>query len=459
MNKYFIIIIIGILSCLFSAAQTPIFTIAPGTTHVIKSGTVVSMDGLVLTPSKDFSLTGKSLTHNTTASNTTTNTNINNYYAFNAATNAFTGAVKFNYSDAELNGLNEANLKLNVYVPHKWVLQQNTSINTTDNFAQSSLSAVTMKELTLGYAACVPTAVVASNTSQSICSNTSIASISLSDANNRTGTTFSWTRSNTGNVTGIAASGTGSIISGSLVNTTALPQTTVFTITANRTNGCPSTTTATVVVAPQTSITTQPANLSRNAGQTAIFTINTSGPVTRYQWQQQATSRRAAWTNINDGGSYSGATTAQLTITNVSSSLSGYKYRCVVYTPCNTSVTSTAATLTVARTRGAAPTVTTEDPIGSNKYLFGKMAEETISLEAYPNPNTGKFNLVISNYSIGDATIRVVDARGRVIHAQEIQIQEKRQTVPIVISNVTNGSYVVHVSQSNKTSSVIVIKQ
>jgi hypothetical protein len=67
--------------------------------------------------------------------------------------------------------------------------------------------------------------------------------------------------------------------------------------------------------------------------------------------------------------------------------------------------------------------------------------------------------LVISNYSIGDATIRVVDARGRVIHVEEIQIHEKRQTVPIVISNVTNGSYVVHVSQSNKTSSVIVIKQ
>jgi hypothetical protein len=339
------------------------------------------------------------------------------------------------------------------------VLQQNTSINTTDNFAQSNLSALTMKELTLGYAACVPTAVVATNTSQSICSKSRITNISLSDANNKTGTTFSWTRSNTSNVTGIATSGTGSMISGTLTNTTALPQTTVFTITANRTNGCPSTTTVTVVVSPHTSITSKPANLSRNAGQTAIFKINTSGQVIRYQWQQQATSRRAAWTNITDGGNYSGATTPQLTITNVSTSISGYKYRCVVYTPCATTVTSSAATLTVARTRGTAPYVTTEDPIGSNKFLFGKMAEETISLEAYPNPNTGKFNLVISNYSIGDATIRVVDARGRIIYIQEIQIHEKRQTVPIVISNVTNGSYVVHVSQSNKTNSIIVIKQ
>ncbi len=96
MNKYFFTIIIGMLCCLLSAAQTPIFTILPSTNHVIKTGTVVSMDGLVITPSRDFSLTANSLTRKPTPTNTTTNTNINNYYAFSATTNAFTGMVRFN---------------------------------------------------------------------------------------------------------------------------------------------------------------------------------------------------------------------------------------------------------------------------------------------------------------------------------------------------------------------------
>jgi hypothetical protein len=97
MNKYFFTIVIGMLSCLVSVAQTPIFTILSRTNHVIKSGTVVSMDGLVITPSNDFSLSGNSLTRKPTATNATTNTNINNYYAFSATTNAFTGVVRFNY--------------------------------------------------------------------------------------------------------------------------------------------------------------------------------------------------------------------------------------------------------------------------------------------------------------------------------------------------------------------------
>lgn len=433
----------GTFSCLFSAAQTPIFTITSGTYHVIKSGTVVSMDGLVLTPSKDFSLSGKSLTHKTTASNTATNPNISNYYAFNGATNAFTGVAKFNYSDSELNGLNEAALKLNIFISSTWVLQPTGTFSTTDNYVQNTLSAISMKELTLGYAACVKptapslsvtqptctlptgtvkvtssktgllfsidginynsstgvfsglasgtysvtaknsggcisaariatvnakpvsTAVFASNSNQSIYSGTAILAVVLSDLNNATGTTYSWSRTNTTKVTGIATSGTVATISGTLVNTTTTVQTTVFTITAKRTNGCSSTKTVTIAVYPKGSVIP------------AAFT----------------------------------ATVADTT-------------------------TATAKAAFV-------PMVITKPE----------------SLQVYPNPTHGAFNLVINNFGYGKAVIKISDASGRQILVKEVQIGSANQVVPMQINNAVQGLYYIRVVQPGHQQTMVIKKE
>jgi hypothetical protein len=88
---------------------------------------------------------------------------------------------------------------------------------------------------------------IATPSSQTVCSGVPITTIVLSGAVG--GTTFNWTRDNTGPVTGIAASGAGNI-SGTLTNTTNAPVTVTFTITPTA-NGCPGpTTTATVLVNP-----------------------------------------------------------------------------------------------------------------------------------------------------------------------------------------------------------------
>ena len=459
MNKYFFTIIIGMLCCFLSAAQTPIFTILPSTNHVIKSGTVVSMDGLVITPSKDFSLTGNSLTRKPTATNATTNTNINNYYAFSANTNAFTGMVRFNYADAELNGLNEADLKLNIYSPNRWNLQQSTSVNTTDNFTQNNLSAVTMRELTLGYIICAPTSVVATNTFQTICTGTSMASIALSDALNPTGTTFSWTRTNSNTVTGIAASGTGSSIAGTLVNNTTAPLSTVFTITANRPNGCSSTTTATITVNPKPSITRQPANTTRAVTQNAIFTVNATGLVTSYQWQQLSSATGAAWVNLtNSNGRVIGANTNTLTLTGVTESMNRFRYRCIVTGQCSPAVISNSAILTVQQPGRTRTTTTT------NNFLVSKLPGVEVNvipaeLKVYPNPTNGQFNLVMNNYAIDKATIRITDARGKIILVLETDVLSDAHIVPIRISGAANGSYVVQASQPDRSASTIVVKQ
>ncbi|MEY3187433.1 MAG: hypothetical protein RL675_1263 [Bacteroidota bacterium] len=455
MKKSFIIIIVGLFSCLYTAAQTPIFTIAPGTTHVIKSGTVVSMDGLVITPSRDFSLSANSLTRKPTATNATTNTNINNYYAFSATTNAFTGMVRFNYSDAELNGLKEADLKLNIYSPNRWNLQPNTIVNTIDNFTQNNLSAVTMRELTLGYVICAPTSVVATNNFQTICTGTSMATIALSDALNPTGTTYTWTRTNSNSVTGIAASGTGASIAGTLVNNTTAPVSTVFTITANRTNGCSSTTTATITVNPRPSITRQPANTTKAVTQSAI--VNATGLVTGYQWQQLSSANGAAWVNLtNSNGKIIGANTSTLTITGVTESMNRFRYRCIVTGQCSPAVISNSATLTIQQP-GRTRTTTTS-------FLVSKLPGAEVNvipaeLKVYPNPTNGQFNLLMSNYAIDKATIRITDARGRVILVLETDILSDAHTVPISIMNAANGSYVVQASQPDRSASTIVVKQ
>jgi hypothetical protein len=460
MNKYFFTIIIGMLSCLVSAAQTPIFTVLSRTNHVIKSGTVVSMDGLVLTPSTDFSLTGNSLTRRPTATNATSNTNINNYYAFNANTNAFTGVVRFNYSDAELNGLNEADLKLNIYSPRRWNLQQNTIVNTTENFTQNNLSAVTMRELTLGYVFCAPTAVVATNNFQTICTGTSMATIVLSDALNPTGTIYTWTRTNSNSVTGIAASGTGASIAGTLVNNTTAPVSTVFTITASRPNGCSSTTTATITVNPKPSITRQPANTTKAVTQSAIFTVNATGLVTGYQWQQLSSANGATWVNLtNSNGKIIGANTTTLTITGVTESMNRFRYRCIVTGQCSPAVISNSATLTIQRAGRTRTTTTTTTSFLGSKLPGAEVNVIPAELKVYPNPTNGQFNLLMSNYAIDKATIRITDARGKIILVLETDILSDAHTVPIRIMNAANGSYVVQASQPDRSASTIVIKQ
>jgi gliding motility-associated-like protein len=76
---------------------------------------------------------------------------------------------------------------------------------------------------------------IGSNNAQTICSGVSSTIMTLSTSNGVVGTTFAWTRNNgnisSGNVTGIAAAGTGDIPSATLVNTTTSPVTVTFTIT------------------------------------------------------------------------------------------------------------------------------------------------------------------------------------------------------------------------------------
>jgi hypothetical protein len=79
------------------------------------------------------------------------------------------------------------------------------------------------------------------------------------------------------------------------------------------------------------SITTQPANQLTSVGGNATFSVvATGGSGTRqFQWQESI-NNGTSWTNVTNGGVYSGATTASLTITGATLAMIGYDYRVII---------------------------------------------------------------------------------------------------------------------------------
>lgn len=91
-------------------------------------------------------------------------------------------------------------------------------------------------------------------------------------------------------------------------------------------------------------ISAQPANQTVCAGTNSSFTI-TSATATSYQWQV-STDGGATYNNIVNGGIYTGAGSATLTLTGITAGLQNNRYRCIASTSCGTT-TSSAALLTV----------------------------------------------------------------------------------------------------------------
>ena len=205
---------------------------------------------------------------------------------------------------------------------------------------------------------------VATPSSQTICSGSYITTIVLTGS--LSGTTYAWTRDNTVPCSDIANSGYGNI-KGELTNTTAAPVTVTFTITPSA-NGCTGTPiTATVLVNPKTNISGNPASQTILALNNASFSVIATGTLITYQWQV-STNGGSIYSNLLNGGVYSGATTATLSLTAVPLTMNGYKYRCVVKGSCSTA-TSSSALLTVSNPCQNATGLTTTSITSSGAKL------------------------------------------------------------------------------------------
>ena len=105
-------------------------------------------------------------------------------------------------------------------------------------------------------------------------------------------------------------------------------------------------------------VTTQPGNQTVCAANNATFTMAASGAATiTYQWQE-STNGGGSWSNISNGGIYSGATSVSLTLTGVTSGMNAYQYQCIATNSCGNATTNP-ATLTV----NSAPAITVYSPV------------------------------------------------------------------------------------------------
>lgn len=94
-------------------------------------------------------------------------------------------------------------------------------------------------------------------------------------------------------------------------------------------------------------VVTQPASQTIITGQNAMFTVTASGsPSPTYQWQLSG-DNGATWSNLTDGGIYSGTTTASMTVSGATLAMSGDQFLCQISNGVSPNAASAAATLTV----------------------------------------------------------------------------------------------------------------
>jgi alpha-tubulin suppressor-like RCC1 family protein len=94
-------------------------------------------------------------------------------------------------------------------------------------------------------------------------------------------------------------------------------------------------------------ITAEPDAEDVTAGNTATFTATADGdPEPTLRWQV-STNSGGTWANVSNTGPYTGATTATLTLTGVTSGMTGYQYRCVATNTAQGSATSNVGVLTL----------------------------------------------------------------------------------------------------------------
>ena len=144
----------------------------------------------------------------------------------------------------------------------------------------------------------------------------------------------------------------------------------------------------TFTVVPCTVSLTDPTNQSVTSGQSAAFTVTPSSGAT-LQWQR-STDAGATYANV------SGEMSSTITLTGVTTSMSGYRYRAVASTPCST-LTSAAATLTVS------PITTTTTPAPATA-TYGD-ASVTLQATVAPAGANGLVSFTVDGSPVGSAAV------------------------------------------------------
>ncbi|MBK8610860.1 MAG: T9SS type A sorting domain-containing protein [Chitinophagaceae bacterium] len=224
-----------------------------------------------------------------------------------------------------------------------------------------------------------------------------------------------------------------------------------------------------VTVNQPTTVATQPVVQTVCTDKVATFTVVAAGtgPFS-YQWQVSTNGNNPPWNNVTNGGVYSGATTATLTITAPPVTLNGNFYRVVITgaAPC-AAATSNAVRLTV----NPLPVITlTASPYTS---LFPGL-RTTLSATVTPNAAStynwirdgvtlvagsqgvlsgiGTANLEIDVDGMGVYTLNVTDVNGCNNTSNSVTIKDSVSAKCFLYPNPTDGKFEVrYYSVANNT--------
>jgi hypothetical protein len=167
----------------------------------------------------------------------------------------------------------------------------------------------------------------------------------------------------------------------------------------------------------------------------AAFTISaTSTQTIIYQWQV-STDGGTNWTNLSNGGVYSGVNTANLSLTGVTAAMNNYRYRVLLTNAtCNTPVPSNASRLTV----NPRPTVT----LSASPYLrlFPGL---TTTLTATILPSASGFNI---SWTRNGATITGVT--GTTYNADVTRLGAYQVAIVNAITGCNNLSNILNIADS-----------
>jgi len=128
-----------------------IIKVNPGTDLTVLENTLFTADSLTFSPTQTFVISNTSLIKSSMLLHPSFNPNITQVYQFTNSPTPFSGSMIFHYSDAQLNGIDENNLTLNIHNTVFWSAHDPASRNTSVNTVLTTgLSTIRLNEITLG---------------------------------------------------------------------------------------------------------------------------------------------------------------------------------------------------------------------------------------------------------------------------------------------------------------------